>query len=82
MIPTQSQQHVVDTLGKSTVLYDTIERWCREFQCGRQSCTDEYDGGAPTIVTIQGTVKNDLVLQDLRVIMRQLAEENGFLYRI
>jgi [histone H3]-lysine36 N-dimethyltransferase SETMAR len=84
MTPTLIHQDLVDTLGKCAVSYDVVKRWCREFKCGRQSCTDEHAGGAPTIVTTQENVKkiHDLVLQDRRVTIRQIVEDTGLSYHV
>lgn len=84
MTPTQIHEDLVDTLGESAVSYDIVKRWCREFKCGRQSCTDEHAGGAPITVTTQENVQkvHNLVLQDRRVTIRQIVEDTGLSYHV
>lgn len=41
MTSIQTHQDLVDTLGESTVPYDIVKRWRREFEYGRQSCENE-----------------------------------------
>ena len=56
-----------------------VEKWIGEFKRGRKSTNDAERSGRPKNVTISGIIGkiHDIVLDDLKVKVRELAETGG-----
>lgn len=79
MTPTEIHADLQSTLGDSCPSYSAVKKWCREFQCGRESCEDAPRSGRPADVTTPENVTkiHDLVMADRRLTIRRLHELTG-----
>ena len=77
MPPKETHEDFMETLGRESPSYSTVNKWAAEFKRGRESVDDDEQSGHPIDVTNDETVKavHTVVMCDRRRDLQSIASK-------